>query len=37
MPPKMEELRVHIRLVMWEFKNNNKSTETAENIFSAYD
>ena len=33
----MEELKVHIRHVMlWRFKNNKNTTETAKKILSVY-
>ena len=32
----MEELKVHIRHVMWEFKNNKNVTETAKKISNVY-
>ena len=38
MPPKKEELKVHIwHLMLWEFRNLKNTTKTAKKIFSAYD
>ena len=32
----MEELKVHIQHVLWEFKNNKNTIETAKKISSVY-